>query len=1035
MDINDKTNDDLIKLHRAVESSGEAIFITDLKGLITYVNPEFTKLYGYTSDEVIGKTTPRILKSGAMAPEYYKTFWEAILNKEVVRIEYINKTKDGRQITVEGSANPILNNKDEIIGFIGVQHDITSRKRSEDALRLSEEKFRKVFMTSPDSVTINRLTDGAYVSVNDGFVKIFGYSEEEVIGKSAFELNLWADPESRNKLVSEIKERGSIENFEAIFRKKNGDIIYAIMSGSVIELDGIAHMLIIVKDVTLNKRLEESLSREKYFLNALMNNLTDFIYIKDRQSRFLRVNKSHALALGLNDPDEVIGKSDNDFYSSEHVQQAYMDEQAIVSTGKAMTKEEKLTHTDGHNTWVSTIKMPLYDNDGNIIGTFGISRDITEQKRSEEQFFLLANALKSINECVTITDMNDRVIFLNQAFNDTYGYTESDLSKAPISLIRSPNNPMEVVQEILPATLRGGWKGEILNRKKDGSDFLVSLSTAVVKNNLEEPIAMIGVATDITDRKRMELENQILYEITQGVTTTSNLDELLKLIHSSLGKVVYAENFFVALHNKETGLFSFPYFVDKFDTTPAPVSMRKSCTAYVFRTVRPLLLTQKIFDQLITRNEVELIGSNSPSWIGIPLQTPSKVVGVLVLQHYEKENVFSENDVRFLISIGSQIAFAIDRKLSETALRESEKDLNESQKISGLGSYKLDFITGTWISSQILDSIFGINNEYDKSIKGWTELIHPEWRETMGQYLQKNIIENGERFDKEYKIVRKKDGNERWVHGLGELIYDSAKKLNYMVGTIMDINRRKLAEEEIILKNKQLQVINAEKDKFFSIMAHDLRGPLSAFVGATQIINEEIETMSMEEIREITGSMKTSATNIYSLLENLLEWSRLRRGGMDFFPEKLNLKTKIEECIDVLSESGRKKDIEIVVSVPQEIEVFADNHMLDSVIRNLVSNAIKFTSAGGKVTVTTSTREDHLVEVKIADSGIGMTAELRNKLFQINEKTSRPGTAGESSTGLGLLLCKEFIEKHGGRIWVDSEIGKGSTFFFTIRQS
>jgi signal transduction histidine kinase len=375
------------------------------------------------------------------------------------------------------------------------------------------------------------------------------------------------------------------------------------------------------------------------------------------------------------------------------------------------------------------------------------------------------------------------------------------------------------------------------------------------------------------------------------------------LIHNSLGKVVYADNCFVALKDQTSGLFSFPYFVDKVDTTPIPTSMGKSCSDYVFRTVKPLLLNQKKFDRLVEQGEVELIGSNSPSWIGIPLQTPSKVIGVLVLQHYEKENVYSENDLKFLVSIGNQIAIAIERKK---------------------------------------------------------------------------------------------------------------------------------AEEEISFKNEQLQLINAEKDKFFSIIAHDLRGPLSAFVDATQILTEEIQNMDLEEIKDITMSMKTSASNIYGLLENLLEWSRLRRGAMDFVPENLNLKKKIEASIDVLSESARKKRIGLTISVPGELEIRADIHMFDTIIRNLISNAIKFTISGGKVIVTANYNGDHYIVVKISDSGIGMAPELRNKLFQIDEKTSRPGTEGETSTGLGLLLCKEFIEKHGGKIWVESSVGQGSTFSFSL---
>jgi PAS domain S-box-containing protein len=660
--------------------------------------------------------------------------------------------------------------------------EINELRQSEEKIRKSCEKYKIAYMNSPDAININRLSDGMYVSVNDGFTKILGYTENDAIGRSSLEMNIWVNPEDRENLVKELESGGNVKDYEADFLSQTGNIVPGLLSASLIDLDGVPHILTVVRDITVSKKAEEALAKEQFLINSLMNNLSDHVYFKDLNSKFIRTNKSHAISFGLSDPKHVIGKSDFDFFTEQAANQAFEDEQAIIKTGQSILKEEKLTRKDCSDVWFSAMKMPLRDNDGKIIGTFGISRDITGRKRSE-------------------------------------------------------------------------------------------------------------------------LENYALFEIIQGITSTDKLDELLKLIHNSLGKVVYADNCFVALKDQTSGLFSFPYFVDKVDTTPIPTSMGKSCSDYVFRTVKPLLLNQKKFDSLVEQGEVELIGSNSPSWIGIPLQTPSKVIGVLVLQHYEKENVYSENDLKFLVSIGNQIAIAIERKK---------------------------------------------------------------------------------------------------------------------------------AEEEISFKNEQLQLINAEKDKFFSIIAHDLRGPLSAFVDATQILTEEIQNMDLEEIKDITMSMKTSASNIYGLLENLLEWSRLRRGAMDFVPENLNLKKKIEASIDVLSESARKKRIGLTISVPGELEIRADIHMFDTIIRNLISNAIKFTISGGKVIVTANYNGDHYIVVKISDSGIGMAPELRNKLFQIDEKTSRPGTEGETSTGLGLLLCKEFIEKHGGKIWVESSVGQGSTFSFSL---
>jgi PAS domain S-box-containing protein len=659
--------------------------------------------------------------------------------------------------------------------------------------------------------------------------------------------------------------------------------------------------------------------------------------------------------------------------------------------------------------------------------------DYTE--KSKEVLLKLQSAVESSGEAIFITDIDGLITYINPEFTNLYGYTSNEIvGKTTPRILKSgtmvPDNYKDFWATILNKEV---VRSEHINKTKDGRLLTVEGSANPILNDKKEIVGFIGIQHDITERKRVELERHLLYEISLSISTTSNLDELLKLIHRSLGKAIYAENCFVALHDKKTGTFSFPYFVDKFDTAPLSVSMSKSCTAYVFRTVKPLILTQQIFDELALKKEVELVGSNSPSWIGIPLKSPSEVIGVLVLQHYEMENAYSETDMKFLMSIGSQIAFAIGRKQDETALRESEKVLNESQKITGLGSYKLDIKSGTWSSSEILDSIFGIDDKYEKSVKGWLDLIHPSWQVKMSEYLENNILKNHERFDKEYVIIRKNDGKERWVHGLGELLFDSDKKLDYMVGTIMDITQRKLSEEEIRLKNIELQKTNAEKDRFFSILAHDLRGPLSSFIGATQVIAEEIQTMDMEEIKEITHSMKTSALNIYTLLENLLEWSRLKRDGFDFIPVKFNLKEKIKACINVLSEAAMKKRIEITISIPEEMVVYADNHMFDTVIRNLVSNAIKFTAVGGEISITAEYRSDTSNLVKISDSGIGMTPELRNKLFLIDEKTSRHGTEGEPSTGLGLLICKEFIEKHGGKIWVESEVGKGSVFSFTVK--
>jgi signal transduction histidine kinase len=241
-----------------------------------------------------------------------------------------------------------------------------------------------------------------------------------------------------------------------------------------------------------------------------------------------------------------------------------------------------------------------------------------------------------------------------------------------------------------------------------------------------------------------------------------------------------------------------------------------------------------------------------------------------------------------------------------------------------------------------------------------------------------------------------------------------------------------MAEAEIKYQNKELVKLDAEKDKFFSIIAHDLRSPFNSFLGLTQIMAEDLPSLTMAQIQEIAVKMSNSATNLYRLLENLLEWSQMKNGAFTFTPEVILLSLMVDGCIDLIQESAKHKNIEITNDIAVGVEVFADRNMIQTIIRNLVSNALKFTHKGGKISLSAISSNRHSIEISIKDTGIGMSRDLIDNLFRIDFKTNRLGTEDEPSTGLGLLLCKEFVEKQGGKIWVKSEVGQGSTFSFSI---
>ncbi len=247
-----------------------------------------------------------------------------------------------------------------------------------------------------------------------------------------------------------------------------------------------------------------------------------------------------------------------------------------------------------------------------------------------------------------------------------------------------------------------------------------------------------------------------------------------------------------------------------------------------------------------------------------------------------------------------------------------------------------------------------------------------------------------------------------------------------------EVKARVKTQLSLYRQNIELKELLASKDKFFSIIAHDLRSPFTAFLGLTKMMVSELRHLSSDEIEGIAGMLNKSATNLYGLLDNLLQWSLVQRGIIHFSPEHFLLKNKVFDCITTFFDATRNKEISVDLNIPDTIEILADEYMFETIVRNLFSNAVKFTVRGGKIFISVVIIKNNFLEISIRDTGIGMPPQLVNRLFFPNEPTGRKGTEGEPSSGLGLTLCKEFVEKHGGRIMAESIEGVGSTISFTI---
>lgn len=230
---------------------------------------------------------------------------------------------------------------------------------------------------------------------------------------------------------------------------------------------------------------------------------------------------------------------------------------------------------------------------------------------------------------------------------------------------------------------------------------------------------------------------------------------------------------------------------------------------------------------------------------------------------------------------------------------------------------------------------------------------------------------------------------------------------------------------------KDLMQVNKDKDKFFTIIAHDLKTPFNGIIGITQLLESDYDNISQDEVKELISLVRKSSTNLYSLIDGLLQWAQTQIGSMEYNYKKFDFYLNAKNVCDTLGQAATSKQISIINNIKPDTFVFADEKSTLTVIRNLVSNAIKFTHAGGTIEISAKDDEPKLV-ITVQDNGLGMSRDKMTKLFRINEKVTQNGTNDEVGTGLGLIICKEFVDQNNGDIWVESEIGRGSTFRFSI---
>ena len=326
-----------------------------------------------------------------------------------------------------------------------------------------------------------------------------------------------------------------------------------------------------------------------------------------------------------------------------------------------------------------------------------------------------------------------------------------------------------------------------------------------------------------------------------------------------------------------------------------------------------------------------------------------------------------------------------------------------------------DYFNKTWLdfTGRTMEQEFG---------NGWTEGVHPDDFDFCLQTYVTAFVKR-ESFIMDYRM-KNKFGDYCWIRDFGRPFYDLDNTFLGYIGSCYDITENKNNE-------LKLMELNATKDKFFSIIAHDLKNPLSSIIGFSEYLLEALNEKDFEQIEKFVAIILQSSKKAMNLLMNLMEWAQSQTGRIEYNPQNLEIVDFLNESILLYDDIAKQKSITIKMELPENLIVFADKSMISTVFRNLISNAVKYTMPGGEVIISAVKRKSEII-FSVADNGIGIPKNSIEKLFRIDQSYSTKGTNNEKGTGLGLILCKEFIEKSNGKIWVESEFGTGTTFYFSL---